>query len=144
MQLLWIHLLPTLRSSYEGGILKEALIRYISWPPTSSYIDDLQSKLIDIFTRRAPGFLESGSLQELFDLYVALNATPAVVLDRIQEPEQANSAQARILIFGYLTRLAGNMKKDELSRFLRFVTGSSVVIEKRINIRFNKLAHSLA
>ena len=61
----------------------------------------------------------------------------SVVLDRIQEPEQANSAQARI--FGYLTRLVGNMKQDELSRFLRFVTGSSVVSEKRINIRFNKL-----
>ena len=64
-------------------------------------------------------------MQKLFDLYVALNATP---LDRIQEPEQANSAQARI--FGYLSRLVGNMKKDELSRFLHFITGSSVVIEK--------------
>ena len=37
-------------SSYEGGInLKEAL--KVSWPPTSSYIDDLQSKLIYIFSR---------------------------------------------------------------------------------------------
>ena len=35
-------------SSYEGGILKEAL--KVPWPPTSSYIDDLQRKLIDIFS----------------------------------------------------------------------------------------------
>ena len=47
------------------------------------------------------GFWSQFSLQELFALYATLNATPAIVLDRIEEPEQANSAQMRIVLLSY-------------------------------------------
>ena len=53
------------------------------------------------------GFWSQFSLQELFALYATLNATPAIVLDRIEEPEQANSAQTRI--FSYLIQFIGNI-----------------------------------
>ena len=83
------------------------------------------------------GFWSQFSLQELFALYATLNATPAIVLDRIEEPEQANSAQTRI--FCYLIRFIGNMKQEELHCFLRFATGSSVMTDKSIKVNFNSL-----
>ena len=163
-------------SSYEGGILREAL--QIARSATSSYMEDLQGKLIEILSRfecrQIPtpnniqqliigvarheflvkplgalyalhsgvprvhqGFWSQFSLQELFALYAALNATPAIVLDRIEEPEQSNSAQMRI--FSHLIRFIGNMKQEELRCFLRFVTGSSVMIDKSIKVNFNSL-----
>ncbi len=73
------------------------------------------------------GFWNTFSVEQIFELHVTLNAMPATVISRIEEPEQTNSAGARV--FSYLTRFIGNMKKEELRRFLRFVTGSSVLID---------------
>lgn len=72
------------------------------------------------------------SVEQLFNLYMALNATPATVIDKIEEPEQSNSAHSRV--FDYLIRFIGNMKQDKLRCFLRFVTGSSVMIAKSIKV----------
>ncbi len=72
-----------------------------------------------------------------FGLYIALNATPAAVLGKITEPGELNSAESRV--FGYLTRFIGNMKQEELCCVLRFVTGSSVLIDKAITVSFNPL-----
>ena len=77
------------------------------------------------------------SVQNLFELYMALNATPATVMCRIMEPEQLNSAQVRML--GYLSRFIGDMKQEELRRLLRFITGSSVLIDQDITVSFNRL-----
>ena len=78
-----------------------------------------------------------GFLFRTSDLYMSLNATPAAVIGRIEEPEELNSNQ--LGVFGYLTRFIGNMTQDELRRFLRFVTGSSVLIDKAIYVTFNNL-----
>ena len=48
------------------------------------------------------------------------------------------SSQARV--FGYLTQFVGNMKVEEVRRFLRFVTGSSALVVNEIKIEFNNLA----
>ena len=73
------------------------------------------------------GFWSQFSIEHLFKLYVSLNATP----------EQCNSARSRV--FGYLIRFVGNIKLKELRQFLRFVTGSSVMITKSIKVHFNSL-----
>ena len=68
---------------------------------------------------------------------MVLNATPDIVISKIVEPEQTNSAPSRV--FGYLIRFIRNMKQNELRRYVRFVTGSSVLIIRSINVYFNNL-----
>lgn len=84
------------------------------------------------------GLWEQLSISDLFALYRSLNATHQQVLNVIKEPEQMTSVQARV--FGYLLTFIGNMKRDKLSDFLRFVTGSSVLVAKYISISFNSLS----
>ena len=81
-------------------------------------------------------FWKQLSMEKLFQLYKALNASSSSVLKMVEEPEDMNSAQSRV--FGYLTTFIGNAKQKQL--FLRFVTGSSVLITKPINISFNNLS----
>ena len=40
-----------------------------------------------------------------------------------------NAAEERV--YGYLVSFVGNMKLEELRLFLRFITGSSVCIDKK-------------
>ena len=82
-------------------------------------------------------FWSQFSVGQLFKMYMALNATPDIVIDRIQEPEQSNSACSRV--FDYLIRFIRNMKQEELQRFLQFVTGSSIMLAKSITVHFNSL-----
>ena len=82
-------------------------------------------------------FWKRFSVGQLFDLYKALNATTSSVLRLIEEPIDLNSAEERV--FGYLLSFIGNMKPNELRLFLRFVTGSSVLLAKQINVSFNGL-----
>lgn len=76
------------------------------------------------------GFWSQFTVESLYDIYLGLNATPSAVLAKIEEPEQTNLARSRV--FGFLTHLIGNMKPVELRRFLRFVTGSSVLLSTPI------------
>ena len=80
-------------------------------------------------------FWESYSVEQLYSLYFALNATPQRILSVIEEPEVENESQARVFI--YLKKFIGNMKSEELRRFLRFVTGTSVLLPEGIIICFN-------
>ena len=82
-------------------------------------------------------FWDSFSVDQLYSLYLSLNATPAKVLSVIDEPFQENDCQSRV--FGYLRQYIGDMKMDEVRRFLRFATGSSVLIAEHITISFNGL-----
>ena len=82
-------------------------------------------------------FWKHFSIGQLFDLYKALHATTSSVLRLIEEPIDMNSAEERV--FGYLFSFIGNMKPNELRLFLRFVTGSSVVLAKQIKVSFNGL-----
>ena len=82
-------------------------------------------------------FWSQFSTDKLFSLYQALNATPKAVLEMINEPECLSSAESRV--YNYLRNFIGNMRQAELHRFLRFVTGSSVVIADHIDVTFNNL-----
>ena len=80
-------------------------------------------------------FWESRTLGDIHSIYTSLVATVEKVLGVIQEPDFMNACEERI--FTYLTQFVGNMKPHELSAFLRFVSGSSVCLGKRIAITFN-------
>ena len=70
-------------------------------------------------------------------IYISLVATPAKVLAVIDESESMNASEERI--FTYPRQLVGNMKPHELGTFLRFISGSSVCLGRKITITFNNL-----
>lgn len=72
---------------------------------------------------------------ELHKLYKALGATNASVINMIVEPDDLDCNQSRIL--GYLKTFIGNLEQRDLQNFLRYVTGSSIMIIKNISILFN-------
>ena len=80
-------------------------------------------------------FWHSYSVKEFYSLYLSLDATPEKVLMNLEEPTLDNESQARV--FTYLQQFIGNMKNDELRRFLRFVTGTSVLLSGGISVSFN-------
>ena len=75
------------------------------------------------------------SVDELHQLYMALTATPAKVLQVIYA-ETSNLSEERMM--NYLTQFIGGMKQEMVRRVLRFTTGSSVCLSRSINIVFNK------
>ena len=82
-------------------------------------------------------FWNTFSIDRLFRLYNASRGSPQLVIDKLVEPLGMDSAQQRV--FGYLTNFIGNLTPNELMAFLRFVTGSSSLIEKGIQVSFNSL-----
>lgn len=81
------------------------------------------------------GFWEGYTIEEMFNFYRLLNATPSSVINLIQEPELTNDGESRV--YNYLLSLIGNMKQNELRLFLRFTTGSAVLLDKPIKVSFN-------
>ncbi len=84
-------------------------------------------------------FWDGFSVLELYDLICSINATPGQILTSLLcNLEELNPAQARV--FNFLLMFIGNMKtSEEVQRFLRFVTGSSVSVGKGISVTFNSL-----
>ncbi len=83
-------------------------------------------------------FWQSFSIEELYRLYNTLGASPRKVLDMLSEPVFENERETRI--FGYLQDYIAHMKQEEVIRFLRFTTGSSVMISEKLVITFNSLS----
>ena len=83
------------------------------------------------------GFWNILSVKELHAIYLALSATPEKVLEQLQESTVEDSSQDRVL--GYLRQYIGNMRGEELGRFLRFVTGLPVCTTQSIKVTFNSL-----
>ena len=82
-------------------------------------------------------FWETITVEKLYALCNALSANPEKTLEKIQEPFFNNRNEQRV--FMYLQQYIGEMKTDEVKRFLRFITGSSVLTNEDINISFNAL-----
>ena len=80
-------------------------------------------------------FWRKFSIDELHSMYMYMSATPEKVLNIIEEPIESNPCEMRV--FNYLQQYIGNMRNDEVRRFLRFTTGSSVLIAERITVAFN-------
>ena len=80
---------------------------------------------------------QSKSVGELYQVYMALTATPAKVLEAFYV-ETTNQNEERVLT--YLQQFVGSMKQDMVRRFLRFTTGSSVCLSRNIKVTFNGLS----
>ena len=83
-------------------------------------------------------FWDSFTVEELYSLYDSLSASPEKVLAILDEPIEENSTQATV--FGYLELYVGNMKNEEARCFLRYTTGSLVLIGQHITVGFNSLS----
>ena len=83
-------------------------------------------------------FWSSKSVADLYIAYLAMTATSEKVLSVIEEPDDMNANQQRV--FSYLQQFIGNMRPAEIQKFLRFATGSSVCVAKRITVTFNNLS----
>lgn len=82
-------------------------------------------------------FWQNVKVEELRSVYDSMTADPEKVLKHIQEPCFANANEERV--FGYLQQYVGLMKAEEVKRFLRYVTGSSVLTGASITVSFNGL-----
>ena len=80
-------------------------------------------------------FWKEVTIDCLLCLYNAMHVTPRRVLKVIIG---MTSSQARV--FGYLIQFVGNMKIDQVRRFLRFVMEGSALVVDKITIEFNSLA----
>ena len=80
-------------------------------------------------------FWNEYSVEKLYSLYKSLIANHEEVIKMITEPDTMNCAEERV--YGYLIRFVGSLKSEELQGFLRFVTGSSVMLPNDITVIFN-------
>ena len=83
------------------------------------------------------GFWNQFSIDRLFKLYNASRASPKQVIGKLIEPSVIDVNQQRV--FSYLTNFIGNLSGNDLTAFLRFVTGSSSMMVKDIQVSFNAL-----
>ena len=83
------------------------------------------------------GFWAGFSVDRLFRLHRASKGSPEHVIDKLVEPPYMDSNQQKVFV--YLTSFIGNLTHKELMAFLRFVTGSSSLSEKRMHVSFNNL-----
>ena len=82
-------------------------------------------------------FWREFSVSQLYDLYKALNVTPGAVVNAITAPDNMNANETRV--YGYLKTFVGNLNHQDLRNFMRFVTGSSVMIDQSIVLTFNNV-----
>ena len=80
-------------------------------------------------------FWNEFSVEKLYSLYKSLIANHEEVLKMIREPDTMNGAEERV--YGYLIKFVGSLKPEDLQGFLRFVTGSSVMLPNDITVVFN-------
>ena len=83
-------------------------------------------------------FWQERSVEGVSSIYRTLAVSCRKLLDIIMLPLSLNVAEERVS--GYLLEMIGNMPSSHLQRFLRFTTGSSVLIAKSLQIQFNRLS----
>lgn len=81
-------------------------------------------------------FWQQLSIDQLYDIYLALTASPERIIEMITETEGLDHDQERIL--AYLYQFIGTMKPQEAKAFLRFVTRTCVCTSQPITITFNQ------
>ena len=81
------------------------------------------------------------SVEDLSQLYLSLCDTPQKVLASMDGPEELNMSQAhQARVLQYLKEFIGNMKTEEICKFLHFTTGSSVLLNNHKSVTFNSLS----
>ena len=83
-------------------------------------------------------FWKNYSVNQLYSIFQSLSASPSKVLQLIEEPMMLHAGEKKV--FQFLLQFVGNMSDEDIGRFLRFVTGSSVCPTKKLQITFNRLS----
>ena len=83
-------------------------------------------------------FWKSYSIDELHALLTSLTVSAQKIQDLLEEPQFATPEQETVWM--YLSRLIGMLSYSELRGFLRFVTGSTLIIVLTIIVTFNRLS----
>lgn len=83
-------------------------------------------------------FWEQLGMNGLLALYNILGVSPAKVLSMLTDVNFNNPNEERV--YGYLQQYIGSMDGDELRRFVRFTTGSTVCMALKIQIIFNSMS----
>ena len=82
-------------------------------------------------------FWSSTSAEGVLSIYKTLTVSSTKILDSFDPPDCMYPAENRV--YEYLQDMIGNMPSDSLQKFLRFTTGSSILVVKQIHIQFNRL-----
>jgi hypothetical protein len=83
-------------------------------------------------------FWQNIGAEQFYDLVNSVVASPSKVLQVLSEPIFQNSNEKRV--FMYLEQFIGQMTRNEVNRFLRYVTGYSILTGKCISVTFNALS----
>lgn len=83
-------------------------------------------------------FWQSIGVEQLYSLIKSSIASPLKVLEILSEPSFENCNEERVFL--YLQQYIGQMSCSEVNRFLRFVTGYSVLTGEHISVTFNTLS----
>lgn len=79
-------------------------------------------------------FWEGQSVDNLYALNKLITVPPSQIMKAIVPPDGMSVAQERV--FGFLLTFVGNLAhKNDIQKFMRFVTGSSVNVGKACNQR---------
>ena len=79
------------------------------------------------------------TVQELHALFQSMAVTARKVVESIVPPAVYNNPNEE-RVFEYLLQSIGTFQTEEQAKFLRFVTGSSVFIDRQILVTFNSLS----
>lgn len=83
------------------------------------------------------GFWKGLSCRAFYDIYMSMQATPAKILSMLCDVTTSTPKEEAVL--SYLRQYIGNMRREELQVFLRFVTGASVCTSNRLSVTFNSV-----
>jgi len=82
-------------------------------------------------------YWDGKSADVLVKLHHRLTVTPSKVLAMLDVSSFISPVEERV--YGFLISMVGNMTQRELKLFLRFVTGCSVCLSSKINVKFSDL-----
>ena len=89
------------------------------------------------------------SKEDVLKLYDTMRLTPSRVISMLVEDPSVHTHKSRLQVFSYLKRYIRGLGREELGRFLRYVTGSPIPVVEKIQVVFHvhelgSLPHPLA
>ncbi len=109
-------------ANLQSCILQVARFEFVSKP--AAMITLMNSGIPEAHLK----FWSSTSVEGVLSVHKSLTVSSIKILESFDPPDSM-----------YPADMIGNMPSDSLQKFLRFTTGSSVLVVKQIHIQFNRL-----
>ena len=81
------------------------------------------------------------SKEDVFKIYDMMQLTPSRVLSMLAEDPSTHIHKSQLQVFSYLKKYIRGLGREDLGRFLRYITGSPIPVVERIQVTFH--AHQL-